>query len=216
MTEAEQNRLILENVGLCARICADYRSAGTDFEELLAEAHLALCEAARRHVPSPENKFSVFASLCINQALVHLLNREERHRRVGEYDDGFGIIEPVSSETPLRPFEWDAWGDGGNARAICDWFNSIAVMPGDVECAHDRIRNRRERFASATIGLKPIEKKLIEAHLAGVSYEDISRLNHMSYRIVVRRLEKIFRIMRQSIEGQDRAARSRPRAKSAA
>lgn len=213
MNEAEQNRLIIDNADLCPKICADYRSGDIEFEELLSEAQLALVDAARKFNPLL-SKFSAFASLCINHRLMDLKDRERKHGRVdsAEVDgmDGFSIVQPGPSDTPpVKVWEWDAWGDGGNARAICEWFYAIAVMPGDVIYAHDKIRHRQKRFASAVIGLKPLERALVNEHLSGVQYGDIARLHHMSYRAVVRSVERSLRLMREAIEGQDRAPRSK-------
>jgi RNA polymerase sigma factor (sigma-70 family) len=216
MNEAEQNRLIIENADLCPKICADYRSGDIEFEELLAEAQLALVDAARKFNPLL-SKFSAFASLCINHRLMDLKDRDRKHGRVDSVEvdgmDGFSIVQPMPGDAaPSKVWEWDAWADSGNARAICDWFNSIAVMPGDVMLAHDKIRHRQERFASAVIGLKPLERKLVNEHFSGVAYGDIARLHRMSYRAVVRNIERALRLMREAIAGQDRAPRAKRRA----
>lgn len=216
MNEAEQNRLIIENADLCPKICADYRSGDVEFEELLAEAQFALVEAARKFNPAL-SKFSAFASLCINHRLIDLKDRERKHGRVDsaqlDGSEGFSVVQPTPADNPPpKVWEWDAWSDGGNARAICEWFHSISVMPGDVDFAHDKIRHRKERFASAVIGLKPLERALINQHLGGVAYNDIARLHHMSYRAVVRSIERSLRLMREAIAGQDRTPRSRRKA----
>lgn len=224
LTEAEQNRLVLENTKLCTKICADYRSANVDFEDLLAEAQLALVAAARQFNPLLA-KFSVFASLCINQALVHLLNREKKHRRVDDVEiegvDGFGIIQPEASDGPTRVLEWTAWGVRGNAKAICDWYVQVdpfgnpipglPVKPDDIKRTFEIIANRADRFPSAIIGLTPFERKLIRSYLDGVEYADMARLYRLSYRATLIWVDQILRMMREVIAGQDRAARKEAR-----
>jgi RNA polymerase sigma factor (sigma-70 family) len=213
MTEAEQNRLIIEHADLCEKICADYRSAHTEFEELVAEATMALVAAARQF--KGLSKFSTFATEAINNHLSNLIRNGAKHSRAEAVEvdgvDGFGAVSPSAEDERSMPvWEWDAWGDSGNARAVCESWFDLLVTPQDVRDVHETIKHRADRFASAMIGFRSLERLLVKAYLNGEDFGSIARKYQMSYRTVLIKIERNLRIMRDVIAGQDRAGRRAP------
>lgn len=149
MTEAEQNRLITENMGLIPVVAAKYRGEDVEYEDLLGVGRLGLVVAARTFNPSL-GKFSDHACARIESEIMHAI-------RSGDYARGLGGAEEEEVKF------WESWGDGGNARAIYEeWPDNFDGSPETLAILYDDIKDKKEKFNAAFISLTPLERKFVQ------------------------------------------------------
>jgi RNA polymerase sigma factor (sigma-70 family) len=191
LTEAEQNRLVTENMGLVPVIAADFRGRGIDFEDLLAIGREGLTQASRTFEPE-FGKFSAWASIKIRSRIQdewksgshHLLGEEPDSRSLG--------IEKI--------YEWDAWGHMGNALAIYEqWPDTFDGSPEALIGIFDEIKDKRHKFNQAFISLTPLERKLVTLTFLrdpALSLAETSRELRISYKRCRLGVERGLRKMR--------------------
>jgi RNA polymerase sigma factor (sigma-70 family) len=201
LNEAEQNRLIIENMGLVAAVAADYRGRGVDFEDLLAIGREGLVIAARVYEPVPGAKFSTYA---VHKIRSHIADevKSGRHHRIGDE----GVLE-WGDEHSERVHEWSAWGDNGNARAIYEtWPENFDGSPETLTVMFDEIRDKQERFQAAFISLKLRQRKLVQlVYLRDppMSIEQAAREIGISYLKAWRGLKRSIEKMREVISAME-------------
>jgi RNA polymerase sigma factor (sigma-70 family) len=170
LTEAEQNRLIVENTGLVACIAADYRGQkGIPFEELVAEGMLGLVQAARHFDPS-KAKFSAFARHWIRGAIKQLIDRWEVFERLD------GAIDPDED----RIHEWQVWGVFPG-----EGWSSLSATPAEILEIYEEFSDKKEAIEAAFISLIPRERKMVQAHFLRqprVGLDQIARDHRVSYK----------------------------------
>jgi RNA polymerase sigma factor (sigma-70 family) len=77
LTEAEQNRLIIDNMKLVPAVAAGYRGGSIDFDDLEAIGREGLVKAARSFDPDAGTKFSTWAWIKIQSEITTALRRDE-------------------------------------------------------------------------------------------------------------------------------------------
>lgn len=153
MTEAEQNRLIVENMGIVPTVAADFRGRGVDFEDLLAIGRVGLCIAARTY-DETEGTFSSWASVQIRSEIQDELKSGRNHLIGDEPETNSLRIEKI--------FEFDVWGKSGNTRAITErWPDEFDGSPETLALLFDEIKDKQSKFDRAFISLTPLERKLV-------------------------------------------------------
>lgn len=192
MTEAEQNRLIVDNMPLIAKVAADFRGADIEYEDLLAVGRIGLVVAARSF---DENlgKFSAHASARIRTEILNAI-RSGNYARVGTE-----FVEEVK--------DWEAWGYFGNARAIYEiWPDDFDGSPESLSAHFDDMRDKKEKFESAFISLTPMERKavqLVYLRDPAMSISQAAREMRTSYLRVWRALERALKRMRKIITSME-------------
>lgn len=140
-------------MGLVNVVAGDFRGRGVDFDELLAIGRIGLVEAARTYQASA-GKFSAWASIKIRSQIQDDL-KSGRNHRLGE--------EPEVNALGIKKiYEWDCWGDFGNAIAIYErWPDNFDGSPETLALLFDEIEDKQARFEQAFISLSPLQRKLI-------------------------------------------------------
>jgi RNA polymerase sigma factor (sigma-70 family) len=155
LTEAEQNRLIIDGMAIVTSVAGDYRGRGVDFDDLLAIGREGLTLAARSYDPSFETKFSTWATDKVRYQIVNEM-KAGRHHGPREQAQAWG------DEHSEVVHDWTSWGNGGNARAIYEmWPDEFDGSSESLSVMFDEIRDKQERFQAAFISLKPQQRKLV-------------------------------------------------------
>lgn len=187
MTEAEQNRLIIDHMdSLVPALAAGYRGGEVEYDELVAAGREGLIKAARSWDPT-KSKFSTWATTKINSELMHATRAKA--------EPGGDSIEKI--------YEWDAWGNMGNARAIYDLWDNLDASPEDLSVLFDEIKEKQVKFSAAFISLTVAQRKLVTwVFLTNPrkSMAQAARELGCSYRQSVTILEKALKKMRSVIE----------------
>ncbi|OAF05446.1 hypothetical protein AYJ54_00640 [Bradyrhizobium centrolobii] len=189
MTEAEQNQLVIEHMDdLVPAIAAEFRGGELEFEDLLAVGRVGLIKAARSF-DADKAKFSTWATTKIRSAIMDAV---EATRSQSQWfpKEGLGISPQRVSDSIERVFDWDSWGEFGNAAAICEMWSKLDASPEELTCMYEDIQYRQDRFSAAFISLTGAQRKLVRwvyldnprknmadaARELGVSYHQASRL----------------------------------------
>lgn len=97
--------LVLENIGLAYKIAWGFRNVRIDMGELKGVALLGLCKAADTFQPEYGNKFTTYATKCIQNEILIFLRMEKKHYGVRSLDE-------VISDTGVT--RWDMVQDKEN------------------------------------------------------------------------------------------------------
>lgn len=162
LTEAEGNRLIVQHMDIVPVVAAKHRGGKRDFEELCAAGREGLVRAARTFDPR-KGQFPPRAAQCIDDAIITFLRSERSGWFPKEAD---GPLSPREADKIERVYEWDAWGDFGNALAICEgWLTEellrTGASPEGIALSYELVRDKTARFAAAFISLTSIERKMV-------------------------------------------------------
>jgi len=156
LTEAEQNRLIGENMGLVPTIAADFRGMDVDFEDLLAAGREGLVNAARSFDPS-RSRFSTWAGTKIRSAIM-----DSVRTKPSEWYPKDGAFPPLESDKIERIYQHDSWGEFGNAAAICETWSKLGTSPEDLSLLYDDLKDKKDKFSAAFISLSGSQRKLVD------------------------------------------------------
>ncbi len=176
LTEAEQNRLIIEHIdSLVPAIVADYRGGEVEYEDLLAAGREGLVKAARNWDPE-KSKFTTWATTKITSELLHATR----------------IAAELTGDSFEKIYEHDVWGNMGNARAIYELWadDDLEASPEDLAICYDEIKDRQAKFGAAFMSLTVAQRKLVTwvfltdpaktlaqaAREMGISYLQTSRI----------------------------------------
>lgn len=194
MTEAEQNRLIIDNMPLVATVAADFRGADIEYEDLIAIGRIGLTVAARTFDESL-GRFSAHASARIRTEISNAIRSGNYAKEHAELTES----EEIKS--------WDCWGHSGNVRAIFElWPDSFDGSPETLAAHFDDIRDKKEKFEAAFISLTPMERKAVQlAYLRdpAMSITEAAREMRTSYLRVWRALERALKKMRKIIASME-------------
>lgn len=109
MTKEEINCLILENEKLAYLMAHRYKqkvSTFIEFEDLKATCLFGLVKAANSFDESKGKKFSTYACKAIQNEILMLINRENKHLKVNSLDDiivdNVSFLEIISDEQDLE------------------------------------------------------------------------------------------------------------------
>lgn len=150
MTEAEQNRLIIDHMHLVKVVAAEYRGGEVEYDELLGSGREGLTVAARSYDPDKGTEFSTWATTKIRSYISHRV----RDEMVGDATTDADSIE--------RIFEYDIWGQNGNAMAISEAWVALQSSPDDVAGRYEEIKDKHAMFEAAFISLTGNQRKLIK------------------------------------------------------
>ncbi len=76
----ENEKLVLENMGLVGYVVKRYLHTGLEYEDLIQEGMVGLIKAAKEFDVDRGVKFSSFAVICIENAIRKMIRREKRGR----------------------------------------------------------------------------------------------------------------------------------------
>jgi RNA polymerase sigma factor (sigma-70 family) len=187
LTQAEQNRLIIENTGLVACIAADFRGRkGIPFEELVAEGMLGLVQAARNY--GQMAKFSTFARNRIRGAIKDLIDRWEV----------FGHLDVASDKDEDRIHEWQVW-----SMFPSEGWSNLSSTPAEILEIYEEFSDKKTAIEAAFKSLIPRERKMVLAHFLReprVGLDQIARDNKVSYWTAVEIVYGAVEKMRDVIE----------------
>lgn len=148
-TEAEQNRLIIENMDLAEKLSAGYRGQkGIPFEDLVAEARAGLVLAAREWLPGLGTKFTTFAIEGITNHLINFIRQWQHLEVVGEKSE---------DEIERLWFEWTRY-------FVCPYesWTSLVATPEELVIAFEQTSADRLALSNAMWGLSRREKRMIQ------------------------------------------------------
>ena len=199
VTEAEQNRLILENMDLVSKVASEFRGGKIEFEELQSIGREGLVKAARSFDPLKGAKFSTWARTKIESVISTQIRSQPSEWYPKDTDDS---LSPMTSDKFERIYEHDVWGDGGNAIAISETWARLNNSPEDLALLFEDISDKRSKFEAAFISLSVAQRKLVRwvylTHPA-MSIEGASRELHISRFAADRLLKKALKTMREVI-----------------
>jgi RNA polymerase sigma factor (sigma-70 family) len=194
-TEAEQNRLIIENAGLAPVNAAIFRGQkDIPFEDLESEAMLALVRAARAW--KREGQFITFAARCIRNALIDFV----QHWQVVDF------LDENSDENEDRVFEWQIWG-----HLPTEKWTKLACRPDRLYEIFEEIADKQEAIGSAMLSLKPIDRKMVWAFYMRdppASLGEIAREYKMPYKRAGQRIARGVRKLRTIVRAIELNRRS--------
>jgi RNA polymerase sigma factor (sigma-70 family) len=186
LTEAEQNRLIQDNMGMVAKIAADYRGRkGIPFEEMEAEGMVGLVKAARMW--EQRAAFTTYATDKIRSAIV-------------DFIDGWEKFVPIDDLKPDEEkfYQWQIWGDFPS-----EGWTSLAASPEEMAEAWEAIAHKTAALEAAFLSLKPRERKMVIAHFIrkpAVPLEQVARDHEVSYKRAVKITYDAVRKLREVIK----------------
>ncbi len=143
-------------MGLVTTIASDFRGGDADFEDLQSFGREGLVLAARSYDPD-SGRFSVWASIKIRSAIMHGIRAEP-----SEWYPKDSGVPPLKSDKIERIYEYDSWGEYGNAAAICETWSKLDTSPEDLSILYEDIKDQKEKFAAAFISLSGAQRKLVE------------------------------------------------------
>lgn len=193
LSEAEQNRLITENMKFSADVAAGFLgSKGIPLDELKAQAALNLVVAARSF--SPPGNFRDYAWRCIHNGLKNFIAGWQN------FDE---LVWP-EDEDERDYFEWTIWPW---AAPYENWAGLIA-SPEEIQLQFEALSGKQRAFENAMISLKKRDREIIWAKFfrqPNQSIQSIAREHKLSYwnvvKIIDRSLKKISEIV-ESIESR--------------
>jgi RNA polymerase sigma factor (sigma-70 family) len=208
LTEAEQNRLIVENMLLVEFCAQEFRDKGVDFEELVAAGREGLVKAARTFDPTLGFKFSTWA---VNKISVEIHTFCRSHEKAwflkkdlaAEPRKGLSPLDPLpplDSNSIERLYEWSGWR-GANAKAIVEHWDELGATAQELRDMFVEIVNKQLPLAE----LMQVQRKLIKwAFMDRISIKQAARDARVSYWRAVRLLKKALRILHAEITKADK------------
>jgi RNA polymerase sigma factor (sigma-70 family) len=196
VNEADQNKLIIKHLDdLVPAIAAEFRGGNVEYEDLLAIGREGLTLAARSFDPE-KSKFTTWATTKIRSAVMDAIKSQSR----GE------VAVIASGDSIEKIFDWDSWGEYGNAVAISEAWSKLDASPEELAELYECVQDRRDRFAAAFISLTGNQRKLVKwvflddprrpltqgARELGVSYFQATRMLRRALKImreVITRME---------------------------
>lgn len=191
INEAEQNRLIIENMYLAQLVASAYRGAKTiPFEDLQSAARLGLTKAARNWQQLGE--FRNFAAQCMHNELKAFIRRWQELSQIGD--------EP---EIERYFWEWSIWPW---AVPYEGWI-SLAATPEEIVSSFEEVAKDRRALTNAMLFLDHRARKILGARFFRVprqSLESIAREHKISHSRVTAILKSSLESIRKNIDGQKR------------
>lgn len=163
-------------VRACAR---PYFLVGAEFDDLLQEGMLGLLHAVSLYDPQREVSFQTFAAVCIRNRLISAVRRagSDKHRLLND-------------SVPLCTFSLDAPSDEVN-------LSPTEKSPEELLIGREEYAEFQTQVASA---LSPLENRVLELYLEGLSYQEIASILNRSAKSVDNAVQRIRKkIARQTI-----------------
>lgn len=165
-----------------------YFLAGADFDDLLQEGMLGLLHAVSLYDPKRGTSFKTFAAVCIRNRLISAVRAADsmKHRLLND-------------SIPLCTFSFDASSDAAN-------LPPTEKSPEELLIGREDFAEFQVRLSSA---LSPLEQRILELYLEGLSYREIADLLKKSIKSVDNAVQRIRRkIARQNIPASTASGRS--------
>lgn len=204
LTEAGQNQLVIEHMDdLVPAVAAQFRGGEVEFEDLLAAGRVGLVKAARSFDPA-QSKFTTWATTKIRSAIMDAIEASRQQWYPKESDVGYPA--PIGGDSIERIFEWDAWGNWGNATAIYELWSALDASPEDLAIRYDDIKEKQAKFTAAFISLSRAQRKLITWVFLDEPRKPVTQAARelgVSYFQATRMLNKALKTMREVIARMD-------------
>jgi RNA polymerase sigma factor (sigma-70 family) len=193
LTEAEQNRLILEHRERVEPIAAKYRGRkGVPFEDLVSEGVLGLVFAARNWCGL--SQFATYATATIDGYIKNFINRWEVMDQLDE----------VSEEDEHRIIEWQVWGI-----FPAEGWTSLPATMAEIDMDFSVLADH-EALPAAMLSLARDERKVIDARYNSAPQarvEQIARDRKRSYHETVCTLFSAVKKLGETIQRVERNRR---------
>lgn len=207
---SECNRLIITHSHLCPMVASDFRGI-LDFEDLVAAGMEGLCEAARDW--SGEGVFGKYARAAIKNQILDFIRAFGETKERGEepgLEFPHQIVRPQTDNKASieKVFEWQSWGDEGNARAIAENWENLAATPEDILIAFDEIKHAGVAIRSAMIGFTQREREIFDARFFDepqLSLETIARQHRISHVRVSFLIDRMLGRIKEILESREAA-----------
>ena len=187
LSEAEQNRLIIDNVELVDRVIVEFRGQELGYDDIRQEAMVGLVQAARSYDPAKcKASFPVWAIVRIRGAIKNAIAR---------YD---GLEELPSDDQPICEYF---------GRAIHEDWEHLDASPEDIRLIYEEFRGREAAIKAAMLSLSPKVRKMIHAHFLRerpISLEQVAREQKMSYHAVNRAVYRAVKRMRDIVSAYNK------------
>ncbi len=184
LSEGEQNRLIIECVGLIEPIAAAERGRkGIPFEDLVAQGHLGLVRAARMW--DRRAQFTTYATHKIRFAILDFI-RDWREMESSRNED----------EIERDWHEWQVWPH----TAPFESWTSLAATPEDLLIRFEGVADRAAALASAMLTFRARDRKIFLARFKrGQTLDSIAREHKISYSKAVRLLDEMLKTITETV-----------------
>lgn len=140
--------------------------AGGDSEDLIQEGFLGLLDAVREFQSGRDASFATFAQVCIRNRMRSAVRSATRAKH-----------QPLNSSL--------SWERDDVEPAV-----GAPLGPEEMIIAREEDHEGLERLRQ---GLSPLERKVLEHYLDGLSYEEIARLTHKSAKSVDNAVQRVRR-----------------------
>ncbi len=185
-----------------------YRGGIIEWDDLLQFGRVGLTRAAERFDPNRgnqelefEDRFTNYASGGIVQEIRNAI-QSEQSKHITTEDDDDAIREPIVGDHIESIYDWDAWGEFGNATAICEIWSNLDASPEDLAIRFEDIKGKRDQFRDAFKSLTGNQRKMVTMVFLReqpLSVEQAAREMGCSYFQATRILKRGLGIMREEI-----------------
>lgn len=184
LTEAEQNRLIIECGGLVEPIAAAYRGRkGIPFEDLVAQGHLGLVLAARMW--ERRARFATYATHKIHSAILDFIR------------DWQEFTAEKEAEVERDWHEWQIWP---HVAPFENW-TALAASPEQLLIRYEEISGDNAALSAALLAFPARDREILLARFVKhKTLDSIARQHKISLAKVVRILNKMLRQMAETIK----------------
>lgn len=184
LTEAEQNRLIIEFVDLVGPIAAAYRGQKSiPYEDLIAQGHLGLVRAARMW--EGRARFQTYATHKIHSAILDFIR--DWQETVTSRDE---------AEIERDWHEWQVWPH----IAPFESWTALAASPEDLLARYQDISAKTAAIAAAMIGFGARDRGIFAArYRRGQTLDSIARHYKISYSKTVRILDEMLKSITETV-----------------
>ncbi len=197
LTEAEQNRLIVDHMYLVAPIAARYAAQaeqkGITPADLEAEGRVGLVKAGRMWRQLA--KFSTYATHKIHSAIQDFI-RAWKGKLVSYKEIDIG--GDPDSEPEKELYEWEFWP----YRINYSTWNRFDATPEELAGDYDKIAGNHAAFCNAMLSLKKRDREMVDARFLREPQKmlaDIAREHKISYWLAVRRLDSALDLMNEIV-----------------
>lgn len=135
---------------------------GGDQDDLMQEGMIGLFKAIQDYDSSKEAVFSTFSELCISRQLYSAVKSSNRKKNI-PLNTYVSIYSPAYSEQ-------DGAEDG--SFMVDHSLEAAELSPEEILIDRENVRNLREQIETA---LSPLEKKVFDLYMDGMTYQEIAR-----------------------------------------
>ena len=160
-TVANMLQLWQQTKAFVAKLAKKYKGYA-EFDDLMQEGMIGLFKAIQDYDSSKEAVFSTFAELCISRQLYSAVKSSNRKKNI-PLNTYVSIYSPAYSEQ-------DGAEDG--SFMVDHSLEAAELSPEEILIDRENVRNLREQIETA---LSPLEKKVFDLYMDGMTYQEIAR-----------------------------------------